>query len=528
MRRGFWGLLPFLLLVISTAGLAAQGPTPSADSLVVWSGEIHLTGPTHVPADTTLRIEPGTRITPAPISSPLEAGQPSHLVVHGDLLVPGGPEPPTEFRVPVTIMGEGPGPTIIEEASFHPSVNASCALRVSAGGARIQSSSFTGARNGFCLGEGAPASDPNLGEVNRRSAHVLPPGYVSEVERGDVGPSVDGIASEHEPWLESPASPAVPPSAAILTSNRYVGNSEAGLHLTGPPAGSSTSRLHVLSDDSLVAGNDIGIHIGPGAVHLEFSNGTIQDNRIGLLSEGGSTEFDHTTFQANRDWDVYNTGEPGDIRWSGSSFEPSCVYTEGRDGYGCQRGSIGGVTVLTILLGLLYGLAFLLSELGQYLLTRLWLWLRLYSRIPRDEVLEHETRQMLLELVRKDPGRHLRDLAKEVGSYGRTVHHLRRLEDENFLRSQHEGRYLRFYPIDVDPDDREPKSTREHVFATIETTPGIYAAEIARRIDTSRQLVSYHVRHLLDVGKVTAEVDDRVNRLYPAGGREAKRDSDVP
>lgn len=517
MRRGFWGLLPVLFLVISTAGLAAQGPTPSADSLVVWSGEIQLAGPTHVPADTTLQIEPGSRITPAPVSPRLEAGQLPHLVVHGDLLAPGGPGPPTEFRVPVTVMGKGPGPMIIEEASFHPSVNASCALRVSAGGARIQSSSFTEARNGLCLGEGDPASEPTPGEANRRPPHLLAPAYVSKIEPAQIDPSVDGTAREHQPWLESPASPAVPPSTLVLTSNRYVGNSQAGLNLTGPPAGISTSRLHVLSDDSRVAGNDVGIHIGPGAVHLEFSNGTIQDNRIGLLSEGGSTEFDHTTFQANRDWDVYNTGEPGDIRWSGSSFEPSCVYTEGRDAYGCQRGSIGGVTVLTILLGLLYGLAFLLSEAGQYLLTRLWLWLRLYSRIPRDEVLDDETRQMLLELVHKDPGRHLRDLAREVGSYGRTVHHLRRLEDEDFLRSQHEGRYLRFYPLDVDPDDREPKSMREHVFATIETTPGIYAAEIARRIDTSRQLVSYHVGKLLEIGRIESKPGERVHRLYPAG-----------
>jgi predicted transcriptional regulator len=97
------------------------------------------------------------------------------------------------------------------------------------------------------------------------------------------------------------------------------------------------------------------------------------------------------------------------------------------------------------------------------------------------------------------------------------VYHLQRLEDASFVHSRREGLYRRFYVQGSDPADREPRSTREKVLQQINQQPGIHGSEIARRFETTRQLVAYHVDKLLGEALVEAREAEQKQRLYPAG-----------
>lgn len=529
MGRGGWGTYQAILLaaglLITAVGASAAAAVADPDTLV-WRGEIHLDGPTRIPAGTVLALEPGTRVLPDPAPPSNGSGPTPSLIVDGDLRALGAPDHRIEFHVPVAVRGDAPGPTIIEWTTFEPRTpNATCALELDTSNASVSHARFSSDRDGLCI-QPNPAGGARGSLQDQRTASGLEPATPSAHEVGLEEPRVSSPLPDRSA-LTGPVPihpPPSSPSGIFLASNDYAGNPGAGLNVTL----ASPGPLVLHSTDGLARDNGLGIRAAGDGLELDLTNATFTGNDVGLLTEDGArAHLDHASFEHNDRWDLHATGGPSQVQWTGSRVEPSCVHIEGHDGYGCQRGSIGGVTVLTIVLGILYSLAFLASQAARDLLTRVWLWLRLYRRIPTDEVLDNETRRMLLELVHEDPGRHLRDLAREVGSYGRTVHHLRRLEDEDFVRSQHEGRYLRFYPIDVDPDDRGPRSVRENVFAEIERDPGTYGSEVARQIDVSRQLVSYHVGRLREMGKVAVEVDGGVNRLYPAGGREVKRDSDV-
>jgi predicted transcriptional regulator len=54
------------------------------------------------------------------------------------------------------------------------------------------------------------------------------------------------------------------------------------------------------------------------------------------------------------------------------------------------------------------------------------------------------------------------------------------------------------------------------MLAAIRSSPGIHAAEVARRLDVSRQLVSYHVGTLRERGLVEARENEQVHHLHPA------------
>lgn len=525
MGQGCWGRLQalvFIALVLAIPASAGTVPTDPGPSTLVWDGDVHLTGPTWIPKDTLLLVEPGTRILPQ--HSLTHDGPAARLVVEGDLIALGEESRPISFLLPVLVEGRSPGPTVVDHALFAPTLpGAPCALALGTTEARVTNTTFTGATDGLCLARPSdypgdqhpltPESDGGYhappaeqGAPTQAASQLFPP---PPLQAADMAPATDTAG----------APVTVPQSTILLASNHYENNTGTGLNLTRPTVSKDTTPLAVISDGDQVEGNDIGILLGDPGLTLSLSNATVEDNRIGLMADGGDARLDHVRFDQNSEWDTYATSDTASIQWTGSAFEPACAHVEGRATYGCERGSVGGVTVLTILLGLIYSLVFLLSEAGRYVLTRVWVWLRLYSRIPREELLDHETRQEILAIVGDDPGIHLRAIEREVGGYGKTYYHLARLEREGFLKSRREGIYRRFYPVGFDPDKRGPRSTDEHVYDVITRVPGIHGAEIARRLDTSRQSVAYHIGKLLDAGVIEAREGDRIIHLFPRGHR---------
>jgi len=142
-----------------------------------------------------------------------------------------------------------------------------------------------------------------------------------------------------------------------------------------------------------------------------------------------------------------------------------------------------------------------------------WRWLPfcvpLYSRIRRDRVLDHGTRQELLRHISSHPGQHLRQLGETFGlSLSTVIHHLRTLERESYVRSYRDGRFRRFYPVRVPGNRRSPDPRPEmqrRVLAVLNEQPGLSPSQIARALTCSRQALHYHLRQLERDGSLTLE-----------------------
>jgi len=146
----------------------------------------------------------------------------------------------------------------------------------------------------------------------------------------------------------------------------------------------------------------------------------------------------------------------------------------------------------------------------------------LYSRIGKDEMLEHEVRETLYETVKEDPGIHAHALseAADVG-WGTTVYHLRRLEDSGFVTSEKKGRYRRFFPAGgFQEEHREVLSvlqneTTEAVARAVLDDPGLNQSAICDRVDISPSLASWHLDQLIEADLVDRERRGRTVHYTP-------------
>lgn len=489
------------ILVLSATGAALPQQATS------WSGDITLTGPVTIPAGETVVVRPGTEISSTRTSD-------AAILVEGSLRLEGADSDPIDLRVPVQASGNRSF-LLAQNTSVEIIEGEGCALTLSATqAARIENSTIAGADTGLCVRSG-----PHQPIERDRQIGSVPGEQRSPVE---PAPSLDSIA----PAGTNPEIPLGPanPSQAQWDGIRLHGvvlteNGEVGLMLSSVDSQASDPPP-IQARQLTLDGNGIGIRTVEGAPQLEVHEASVADNEIGVQSSGGQVRLDHATFENNEEWDVLQTQGTGDVRWQGSWVELSCSHVDGRESYGCERGAIGNVTIQTLVIGLLSGLVYLLSEAGRYLLVRVGMGLGLFSRIPREELLDNEIRQQLVDLVEREPGLHLRELQRRLDvGYGQVAYHLNRLEDENIIESHREGLYRRFYTRHADPgEDQSSPSTRDEVLDAIRGNPGTHAAEIARELETSRQLVSYHVRELVGLAKVEEMPGKNCKRLFPTDG----------
>lgn len=133
-------------------------------------------------------------------------------------------------------------------------------------------------------------------------------------------------------------------------------------------------------------------------------------------------------------------------------------------------------------------------------------WLPLYSRIARDDVLDHSTRSEVYELLKQTPGLSLQAIAEELDVSRSTVrHHVRVLEDNDLLAHTSRGRCRLHYPV-----GREAEALRRHLLANptrakvAETVSegACSLSEIAEAIDANAGAVHFHLEKLCDAGLV--------------------------
>ncbi|UCE39600.1 MAG: PKD domain-containing protein [Thermoplasmata archaeon] len=160
----------------------------------------------------------------------------------------------------------------------------------------------------------------------------------------------------------------------------------------------------------------------------------------------------------------------------------------------------------------------LLTEVGKVAL--LTLFLPLYTRLKKEELLDQPTRYKIYGYVLGNPGAYflLMKEVLELGS-GQLVYHLKQLEEAKLIYSRVDGAKKRFYPAHV------PKlkgglhhlsAIEQKIFGIIRNNSGIGQKKIASTMGISRQVAGYHLTQMARKGMINKEVVGRRNRYYPS------------
>jgi predicted transcriptional regulator len=141
----------------------------------------------------------------------------------------------------------------------------------------------------------------------------------------------------------------------------------------------------------------------------------------------------------------------------------------------------------------------------------------LYARVRRKKVLDNRARYLLHGIIIDNPGIHYRALLRELElSNGIAVYHLDVLEREGFIRSVRDGRFRRFYSMDVKvPLEHRPSTEQlcDRLTRLVTERSGISQKEIIEETGLSRRTVGYHLNALVSRGALVASRQGR-NTVY--------------
>lgn len=158
----------------------------------------------------------------------------------------------------------------------------------------------------------------------------------------------------------------------------------------------------------------------------------------------------------------------------------------------------------------------------------------LYARVKGKQLLEHEAREEILDVLKREPCLSFKEIQDRVGlAPGTTKWHLDKLEDSSFIASRRDGRHTRFHPVGMDKRTieavvavRDP--SRLALVRMVQRNPGITQGDLARAAGLAQSTASHHLERLIDDGLIDKEKEGRANRYYIADGmasavREAVR-----
>jgi predicted transcriptional regulator len=147
------------------------------------------------------------------------------------------------------------------------------------------------------------------------------------------------------------------------------------------------------------------------------------------------------------------------------------------------------------------------TEVGKYRLLAV-LFLPLYTRLNKEEILDNETRGMIRGCIYADPGIHYNEIVRRLKlKNGTTAYHLKTLEREGFVRSRSDGRLKRFYPAEMNPSEAPPKLSRLEriIFEALRDQEGMSQHEIARALDVPYPTISRYVNKMAASGLLRLE-----------------------
>ncbi|MFH0815806.1 MAG: hypothetical protein V1934_03195 [Methanobacteriota archaeon] len=241
-----------------------------------------------------------------------------------------------------------------------------------------------------------------------------------------------------------------------------------------------------------------------------FGTGQANETRA-WTDANGRARFAYVSTDVDREsetWIVVNANKEGYIAGY-TNLEITTIPVEGLS----KTNDFWYVALGFISIGAIFS-----TELGRYGITRLVF--PLYTRLKKDEVLEHFVRGQIYGFIVSNPGEHysmIKDSLKV--NNGTLSHHLRTLEVQGFIKSRRDGAYRRFYPIkmSVPQDEGQKLSDLQLSILDIIRQTGYDGASqrfIADMLDASQQTISYNLRSLGRTGVVRIEHDGRRAKYY--------------
>jgi parallel beta-helix repeat protein len=236
--------------------------------------------------------------------------------------------------------------------------------------------------------------------------------------------------------------------------------------------------------------------------NIRRASGTTSPNpyHIVVLKERYETGMDNLTLQEDSELVITLEKEAMVVQTPEGGFPWAMAIAVGMIG---TLGAIGG--------------GVLLIEAVKFGLLSLFL--PLFSRINKSNVLDQPTRYKILGYIIGNPGAHFglikHDL--ELGN-GQLTDHLRHLTNTHLIYSKTDGLKKRFYPVGY-PKKEEGEhpfsAIQEKIFNIIKSNSGISQKKVASKIGISRQVAGYHLTKMEKEGVIEKEVVGRETRYYP-------------
>src|SRR2546422_6234739 len=129
----------------------------------------------------------------------------------------------------------------------------------------------------------------------------------------------------------------------------------------------------------------------------------------------------------------------------------------------------------------------------------------LYTRLKKEEVLDHFVRGQVFGVIKTEPGTHFTEIRDNLGlSNGTLSYHLRTLEVAGFIRSERDGMYKRFFAADAQPDrggEGIRLSTLQKLLVEfLRRNPESAQRDLALQAGVTQQTGSYNLRILQKQG----------------------------
>lgn len=170
---------------------------------------------------------------------------------------------------------------------------------------------------------------------------------------------------------------------------------------------------------------------------------------------------------------------------------------------------IGATAVVTILAVLL------ILKLGGKKLS--FLVAPLYTKLRHDDVLKNEIREEIYDYVLENPGTHFRTILTDLHlSNGTLSHHLNTLEKQDYIKSERDGSYRRYYPVgrklvgtvyDLNP-------VQKKIMESVAITPGMSQKEVAAKVGISQPTAHYHLTALRNARLVELRREGKTQRVF--------------
>jgi predicted transcriptional regulator len=159
------------------------------------------------------------------------------------------------------------------------------------------------------------------------------------------------------------------------------------------------------------------------------------------------------------------------------------------------------------------------TEVGKFGLFK-FLLIPLYVKLKRKDILDHFLRGQIYGYIKVHPGEHYTSIKNNLQlNNGTLTYHLDVLEREGLIISKPKGSRKIFYPVGMKVPDNGLHAIQEDILERVNESPGMSISDLARLMGISRQLTNYHIKKLVEGGRIDIERKGVKAKCFPSDGQ---------